>query len=130
MKKFLGALAVLLMAFVLSVQPAFAATFITGKAVVTDVHVTKTFYAKAGVIYLQNRNIADREYIDIRIELYKEDGTLVQDRVGNVYDFVSRQDNPYTVPEDGKYYFKLVNDTPGSHWYTHYKVTDHSNFWD
>jgi hypothetical protein len=130
MKKFLSMMAVFLLSFVLVAQSASAATFISGHAVVTDEHVTESFFAKAGEIYFQNRNLADREYIDIRIELYREDGTLVQTRIGNAYNFVSRADSPYTIPEDGTYYFRLVNETPGSHWKVNYKVTDHSSFWE
>ncbi|MBH8599210.1 MULTISPECIES: hypothetical protein [unclassified Thermoactinomyces] len=129
-KKVLAGLLAFLFVFVLSSEQSYAATFVRGKAVVTSEHSTSVFYAKAGEIYFKNDNLADREYIDIRIELYKKDGTLVQTRIGNAYNFVSHADSPYTVPEDGYYFFRLVNETPDSHWYVKYSVSDRSRFWN
>ncbi|MBA4496405.1 hypothetical protein ACFO25_00655 [Paenactinomyces guangxiensis] len=130
MKKVLAGLFAFLLLFAVSSGQTYAATFVKGKAVVTSEHKTEVFYAEAGEIYFKHRNLADREYIYTRIELYKEDGTLVQTRVGNAYNFVSHADSPYTVPEDGNYYFRLVNETPDSHWFVKYSVSDESDFWE
>lgn len=129
MKKVLAGVFAFLFIFAISINSSFAATYVTDKTVITSEHMTGVFYAKAGEIYFQARNQTDHTYIDIRKELYKADGTLVQTRVGNVYDFVSRSDSPYTIPEDGYYYFRLVNETPGSKWFIKYRVTDKSHFW-
>lgn len=136
MKKALVGLFAFLCLFLISVGEVDAAKekYPKGDVVITaeQLYETEVFRAKKGTIYLQSKQITDPEYeyIDIRVELYKADGTLVQTRVGNVYNFVTEADSPFTVPKTGKYYFRFVNETPGSNWYMNYQVSDKSDFWD
>ncbi|WP_044640059.1 hypothetical protein [Risungbinella massiliensis] len=130
MKKIVIGFIVFLFAFSLSTNVAMAKTFTKGKEIVTSVHDTDAFFVKAGEITFDNDNLTDFEWIDIRIELYSADRTLVETRVGNVYNFESHASSPYTVPTDGYYYFHLVNDTPGSQWFVNYKVHDKGPDWE
>lgn len=123
MKKWLAGLFAFLFVFALSTHQASAASYTWGKSVITSEHKTAVFYAKAGEIINEHWNyVNDSEVIDIHVELRSANGELVQTRVGNAYNFVSHAESPYTVPEDGLYYFRFVNETPGTHWWLVYRV--------
>ncbi|MGA8942452.1 MAG: hypothetical protein WB502_07005 [Thermoactinomyces sp.] len=126
MYKWIASLLAVMLVFSFSVQVASAKTFVRGCADITAAYDTEVFYAKEGTIVFEEKmRLANRKYIDVRIELRTADGEVVQTRVGNVYNFYSSAESPFTVPEDGAYYFHLVNETPDSHWWLIYKVHDH-----
>ncbi len=126
MHKWVVSLFAMVLVFTFSVQVASAKTFARGFADITSTYDTEVFYAKEGIIVFEEKmRLTEEEYIDVRVELRTADGEVIQTRVGNVYNFNSSAESPFTVPEDGEYYFHLVNETPDSHWWLKYKIHDH-----
>ncbi|MBA4601893.1 hypothetical protein H2C83_06085 [Thermoactinomyces sp. AMNI-1] len=115
-----------MLVFSFSVQVASAKMFARGFADIASTYDSEVFHAKKGtIVFAEKMRLTDQEYIDVRVELCTADGEVIQTRIGNVYNFHSSAESPFTVPENGEYYFHLVNETPDSHWWLNYKVHDH-----